>query len=501
MNENKRILVIDDDETIRETYQNILLPDDEPDSLSMGRALFDMPGDDDGSPALFSNAMASSDGLGISSSTSFSLDPENPYGYELTLADQGSRGIACVETSLQEKKPFAVAFIDMKMPGLNGAETAGQIWALDPRIKIVIVTAYSEYAPEDIITVTGRDDLFYLRKPFNYEEILQFARALTHTWSLEQKKIALQHALEQSNKELEQVNRGLEQKVQDQASMIVQAEKMASIGLLAAGVAHEINNPLSYVRTNLDTSKKYFNQIVSLIRKYEVLESYIASSTDQKAAQLLNELAAEKKEKDIDFIVEDVQDLIAESLYGVNKIREIVQDLRTFSRVDNAKLNDLNLNEALDNTLKMLKNQIKDGTTVTKNFGDIPKIQCYPQKISQVLMNILINAIQAIEGRGTIELSTRFVQTGRRVEDRFVEIVISDTGCGIPQENLKNLFDPFFTTKPVGTGTGLGLSIVYEIITFHGGRIDVSSQLGQGSRFKLLFPVKMKNSVLAPGPT
>nr|WP_319395857.1 ATP-binding protein [uncultured Desulfobacter sp.] len=499
MEENKRILVIDDDETIRETYQSILLPEDEPDSLSMGRALFDMPGDDDGAPALFSNAMESSDGLDISLSAS--LDPENPYGYELTLADQGSRGIACVETSLQENNPFAVAFIDMKMPGLNGAETAGKIWTLDPRIKIVIVTAYSEYAPEDIIAVTGRDDLFYLRKPFNYEEILQFARALTHTWSLEQKKIELQRALEQSNKELAQVNRGLEQKVQDQASMIVQAEKMASIGLLAAGVAHEINNPLSYVRTNLDTSKKYFNQIVSLIRKYEVLESYLASSTDQKAAQLLDELAAEKKEKDIDFILEDVQDLIAESLYGVNKIREIVQDLRTFSRVDDAKQNELNLNDALDNTLKMLKIQIKKGTTVTKSFGDIPRIECYPQKISQVLMNILVNAIQAIQGPGTIELSTRFVQTGRRVEDRFVEIVVSDTGCGIPQENLKKLFDPFFTTKPVGTGTGLGLSIVYEIIKFHGGRIDVSSQLGQGSQFKLLFPVKMKNSALDPGPT
>ena len=205
------------------------------------------------------------------------------------------------------------------------------------------------------------------------------------------------------------------------------------------------------------------------MEKYGNLESYLASLTDQKAAQLLNDLTDEKKEKDIDFILADVEDLIAESLYGVNKIREIVQDLRVFSRVDDTKQNDLNLNDALDNTLKMLKTQIKQGTTITKSFGDIPRIQCYPQKISQVLMNVLINAIQAIEGNGTIELSTRFVQTGRRAEDRFVEIVVSDTGYGIPQENLKKLFDPFFTTKPVGTGTGLGLSIVYEIITFHGG--------------------------------
>ena len=493
MKENKRILVIDDDETIRETYQSILLPEDQTDSLFMGRALFDMPADDEGAPGHLSNDIESSDGA--------PLDSKNPYGYELTLATQGIHGIELVETSLQENTPFAVAFIDMKMPGLNGAETAGKIWSLDPRIKIVIVTAYSEYSPEDIIAVTGRDDLFYLRKPFNYEEILQFARALTHTWSLEQKKIVLQSELEQSNQSLAEANRGLEQKVHAQAAMIVQAEKMASIGLLAAGVAHEINNPLSYVKTNLDTSKKYFTQIVSLMEKYENLESYLASLTDQKAAQLLNDLTDEKKEKDIDFILADLEDLIAESLYGVNKIREIVQDLRVFSRVDDTKQNDLNLNDALDNTLKMLKTQIKQGTTITKSFGDIPRIQCYPQKISQVLMNVLINAIQAIEGNGTIELSTRFVQTGRRAEDRFVEIVVSDTGYGIPQENLKKLFDPFFTTKPVGTGTGLGLSIVYEIITFHGGRIDVTSQPGQGSQFRLLLPVKMKESPLNLGRT
>ncbi|WP_320044266.1 ATP-binding protein [uncultured Desulfobacter sp.] len=499
MEENKRILVIDDDETIRETYQSILLPEDEPDSLSMGRALFDMPMDDDDT---FSDSLhpaaASSDGHNIPLTGHF--DSKNPDAYELALADRGIQGIELVENALHEKNPFSVAFIDMKMPGLNGAETAGKIWTLDPRIKIVIVTAYSEYSPEDIIAVTGRDDLFYLRKPFNHEEILQFARALTHTWGLEQKKIALQSELEQSNRALAEANRGLENKVRAQASMIVQADKMASIGLLAAGVAHEINNPLAYVRSNLDTSKKYFTRIVSLIKKYEALESYLASSTDQTTAQLLDDLTDEKKEKDLDFIVEDLDDLITESLHGVNRIREIVQDLRTFSRVDDAKQNDLYLNEALDNTLKILKTQIKQDTMVIKSFGDIPPIQCYPQKISQVLMNVLINAIQAIEGSGTIELSTRFVRTGRRVEDRFVEIVVSDTGCGIPQENIKKLFDPFFTTKPVGTGTGLGLSIVYEIITFHGGSIDVTSELGHGSRFRILLPEKMRDIALKAGP-
>ncbi|MCG8550189.1 MAG: response regulator, partial [Desulfobacterales bacterium] len=158
MKENKRILVIDDDETIRETYQSILLPEHDPDSFSMGRALFDMPiGGDDTFPDPLKTVTAPSDGQAVPRTAHF--DSKHPDGYELILADQGAQGIALVETSLQEKKPFSVAFIDMKMPGLNGAETAGKIWAVDPRIKIVIVTAYTEFSPEDIIAVTGKNDL------------------------------------------------------------------------------------------------------------------------------------------------------------------------------------------------------------------------------------------------------------------------------------------------------------------------------------------------------
>jgi len=486
MKDNKRILIIDDDESIRETYRSILLPEVEPDSLSMGRALFDIPLEDVDS---FTDTPLStgepSHKKDFSQTADF--DAEGLDGYELTLAGQGEHGVALVETALQEKTPFAVAFIDMKMPGLNGAETAGKIWAIDSRLKIVIVTAYSEFSPEDIIAVTGRGDLFYLRKPFNHEEILQFARALTNTWNLEQKMIVLQN-------ELEQANLGLAKKVQKQATMIVQAEKMASIGILAAGVAHEINNPLAYVRSNLSIGKTSFTQIVARLEKYGALERYLASSSssdsDQTIQQLLQELAADKNESGINFILDDLDDLFDESLDGVDRIRDIVRDLKTFSRVDESEYKSFNLNDALDSTLKILKGEIKHKTTVTKNYGNIPRIQCYPQKISQVLMNLLLNAAQAIEDNGTIELTTRSIQAGRRDSDRFVEIIVSDTGCGIPEGNLKKMFDPFFTTKPVGTGTGLGLSIVYEIIKSHGGSIEVNSDEGQGSQFSILFPEK-----------
>ncbi len=490
MKENKRVLVIDDDESIRETYHSILLPDDEADSLSMGRALFDMPMDEDDS--LFYLPLSSEAQLDpLNGSSNGERREMKSDGYEVTLADGGTHGIACVEAALKEGYPFSVAFIDMKMPGLDGAQTAGRIWEMDPRMKIVIVTAYSEYSPEDIIAVTGRDDLFYLRKPFNHEEILQFARALTNNWNLEQKKITLQKELEQANKALEEANKGLAEKVKSQASMIVQAEKMASIGLLAAGVAHEINNPLAYVRSNISTSKKYFSRIVKLFETYALLEKYLITSSDPTIKEILQTLVLEKKEGKIDLILGDLEDMTDESLDGVDRIRDIVQDLRTFSRVDESGYRQLDINQALESTLKILKPQLNEGTKVEKHFGKIPQILCYPQKISQVFMNLMINALQAIETEGCVELTTRSIQAGGTPSDRFVEIVVADNGCGIPQENMQRLFDPFFTTKPVGTGTGLGLSIVYEIVDAHDGKIEVESEVGKGSRFRILLPETM----------
>ncbi|SLM32518.1 putative Signal transduction histidine kinase [Desulfamplus magnetovallimortis] len=477
MEENRRILVIDDDVGIRETYQSILLPEaDESETISMGRALFDMP---KGSES------------GFLPGETLKTSPDKCY--EVVMAENGTIGIEEVKKSLGENRPFSVAFIDMKMPGLNGGETSGRIWEIDPFIKIVIVTAYSEYSPEDIIAVTGRDDIFYLRKPFNHEEILQFARALSNTWNLEHKKNQLQESLRNANEQLEEMNQNLKDKVQKQASMIVQAEKMASIGLLAAGVAHEINNPVAFVRSNLSAIKKYFERIVDLYEKYATLEKWLMGSGSPDAATLLHDISQHKKKNRIDIIMADLEDLANESIEGIDRIRDIVQDLRTFSRVDESEYKMLDINSAIDTTFKMVKSEIKYKAVVKKNYGDIPHILCYPQKISQIFMNLFVNAAQSIEENGTIEITTRSVKKGKRKTDHFVEIVIKDTGCGIPEVNLQKLFDPFFTTKPVGKGTGLGLSIVYEIIKAHHGTIEVESEVGKGSCFTILLPVNAEN--------
>ncbi len=462
MNINNRILVIDDDEGIRETYQSIFLPEEDSEAFRMGRHLF---GECEALPKTKKDI------------------------YTISLAANGNRGVKLVSEAKAAGNPFAVAFIDMKMPGLNGAETTQQIWDIDPCIKIVIVTAYSEYTPDDIISVTGRDDIFYLRKPFNHEEILQFAKALTNEWNLERKRDILEISLKKANDAMADMNKDLKKKVQKQAAMIVQAEKMASVGLLAAGVAHEINNPIAFINSNLSAVKTYFIKITGLYDKFNMIQSYLSSLKTPESDDLVNQLVTFKEENKIEMIFEDLDDLANESLDGVERVKTIVKDLKTFSHIDEAEFKEIDINKSIDTTLNMAKNEFKYKALIRKNYNDIPLIPCYPQKMSQVFMNLIINASQAIDEQGEIVIETTFESQGRRKEDQFVKISISDTGCGIPKENINSLFDPFFTTKPVGTGTGLGLSIVYEIISAHNGKIEVESHLGKGTTFTVFLPI------------
>ncbi|OGR25054.1 MAG: hypothetical protein A2277_21070 [Desulfobacterales bacterium RIFOXYA12_FULL_46_15] len=460
MDENRRILIIDDDEGIRETYRGIFMPEKVPDVFSRGRELF---------------------GEKINSRL---INTCNII-YEPALAENGLQGIRLVKSALSESRPFAVVFIDMKMPGLNGADTSRKIWEIDPDVKIVIVTAYSEYSPEDIIAVTGRDNIFYLRKPFSHEEILQFARALTNEWNLERKRLDLEN-------ELKEMNRNLVERVQKQAALMIQSEKMASLGLLAAGVAHEINNPASFINSNLSVAKKYIRKIAAMHGKYEAMESFLKQTGSDTALQILEDMIAFKEENEIKMILTDFEELTDESIEGINRISTIVRDLRNFSRIDETEYEYIDINNAVDSTWNIIQNQFKYNVIFERDYSDLPEFRCYPQKLKQVLMNLLINAGQAIEKKGMIRVSTRMISKGRRESDSLIEICVSDTGCGIPAENLGRLFDPFFTTKPVGKGTGLGLSVAYEIVKAHEGNIKVESEPGKGSVFTVHLPALVR---------
>ncbi|MFZ4860464.1 MAG: sensor histidine kinase, partial [Desulfuromonadaceae bacterium] len=255
---------------------------------------------------------------------------------------------------------------------------------------------------------------------------------------------------------------------------IFQQEKMASIGQLAAGVAHEINNPIGFISSNLSTLNKYIDRLAEFISVGD------ASLADSEAAEIVN--AARKRLK-INYVMEDSHQLIAESLDGTARVRRIVQDLKSFSRVDHAETAQINLNEALDTTINIAWNEIKYVATLTREFGEVPLINCFPQQLNQVFLNLLVNAAHAIgDKQGSIT-----VRTWSGAGNVFVSV--TDSGCGIPEEIRQKIFEPFFTTKDVGKGTGLGLSISYDIVHKHGGEITVESEVGQGASFIVRLPV------------
>jgi PAS domain S-box-containing protein len=266
-------------------------------------------------------------------------------------------------------------------------------------------------------------------------------------------------------------------KLEEAQNQLLQSEKMASIGQLAAGVAHEINNPIGYVNSNLGSLDKYIQSLFDLVAAYEQAESAIADG------EALSRVQAAKRGADLEFLREDVVALLSESREGITRVKKIVQDLKDFSHVDESEWQIADLHQGLESTLNIVWNEIKYKAEVVKVYVDLPEVECLPSQLNQVFMNLLVNAAHAIEVRGTITL-----RTGVEGEEVWVEI--ADTGKGIAPENLNRIFDPFFTTKPVGKGTGLGLSLSYSIVQRHHGRIEVTSVAGKGTTFRICLPVR-----------
>ncbi len=285
------------------------------------------------------------------------------------------------------------------------------------------------------------------------------------------------HILERKNQELEKAY----SKLKSAQSQILQQEKMASIGQLAAGVAHEINNPTGFIMSNLNTLMKYSGRIREFAAfQTEALEAL--SKDIPSRNEMLEKLREKRKATKFDHVMSDIDSLISESLEGAERIKRIVQDLKSFSRVDEAENKLADINAGIDSTINIIWNELKYKTSIKKEYGEIPKTRCDAGQLNQVFMNILINAAQAIEKRGEIKIRTWH-------EADNIYISISDTGTGIPEDKINRIFEPFFTTKDVGQGTGLGLSIVYDIIQKHNGDIGVESKLGIGTTFNIRIPV------------
>ncbi|MCX8026285.1 MAG: ATP-binding protein [Thermodesulfovibrionales bacterium] len=286
--------------------------------------------------------------------------------------------------------------------------------------------------------------------------------------------------LQSKNRELETAYSELK-KAQAQ---ILQREKMASIGQIAAGVAHEINNPMGFITSNLSSLGKYTAKLIDFINEQHKTLEMLASKCDKDmAVNSLDKIKQLSQKLKIDFIKEDISNLIKESLDGAERVTKIVQNLKSFARIDEVEWKLANINDCIDNAIKIIWNEIKYKITLKCDYGDIPNIYCNPGELNQVFLNMILNACQAIETKGEIEVKTW-------AEDRDVFVSIKDTGCGMPEDIINRIFEPFFTTKDVGKGTGLGLSISYDIIKKHDGDITVDSKLGQGTKFTIRLPIK-----------
>lgn len=269
----------------------------------------------------------------------------------------------------------------------------------------------------------------------------------------------------------------LNKKLEDAHIQLLQSEKMASIGQLAAGVAHEINNPVGYVISNIGSLERYLQDFITMLDAYERAEP----AMEPRAREMVRHL---RETLDINYLKQDVISLLAESREGINRVRRIVQDLKDFSRVgaeDEWQWSDIQ--KGLESTLNIVWNELKYKATVEKDYGQLPLVYCLPSQLNQVFMNLLMNAAHAIEAKGVVT-----VRTGQ--EGSMVWVEVADTGAGISAENLKRIFDPFFTTKPVGQGTGLGLAVSYRIVDKHQGRIEVVSEVGKGSVFRVWLPIE-----------
>ena len=271
--------------------------------------------------------------------------------------------------------------------------------------------------------------------------------------------------------------------LQTAQAQLVQSEKMATVGQLAAGVAHEINNPMAFIKSNLKSLEGY----VESIQRFVKASSDLAKQAGESGADELRTAAANvakvNEDEELDYVLEDLTDVVSESLEGADRIVDIVANLKNFSRVDQAKLAEADINENLRSTLKIAWNDLKYKCVVNTEFTDIPSVECNVGELNQVFLNLLVNAGQAIDENGEIVIATR-------LDGANVVVSIKDNGCGMTDEVAGRIFEPFFTTKDVGSGTGLGLSLSYAIVEKHGGTITVESEPGVGTEFTVVVPVR-----------
>ena len=383
------------------------------------------------------------------------------WGHEVVAAPDGAAAWL-----LFQEQEFPLVLSDWEMPEMDGVELIRHIrsYVSGAYIYIILLTARSQ--KEDVIEglEAGAND--FVTKPFDRGELRVRLRAGERIIELEQELAAQNRALREAQ------------------AALVQTEKLASLGQLAAGMAHEINNPIAYVANNLAVLRRDVPAALQVLDKYHEASEQLRHATPELIAEV------ERMEEDIDlpYIRESLPRLFERSLDGLSRVRDIVRNLRDFARLDESNFKEVDLNAALQSTLEIAAHEIKKKRIdLRTHFAELQPVLCHPGKINQVFLNVLMNAIQASEPGGSVEVATRMDES---MPDGGVGIEVRDNGCGIAAEHFSHIFDPFFTTKPVGQGTGLGLSVSYGIIRDHGGSIEVESEVGRGTLFRIRLPLR-----------
>lgn len=395
--------------------------------------------------------------------------------YSVQIATSGEKGLKLAREHIPD-----LILLDVMMSGMSGYDVCRLLKA-EPElceIPVIFVTALDDQADEAFGLQLGAVD--YIVKPVVPGIVMA--------------RVKSQLALKNERDLLESQNAWLKSEVErrmgelkEAQAFLFQSEKMASLGLLAAGIVHEINNPLSYVYANLEGLKDRLHSVLSIFELAEQFSRQLPH--DQPDVLFFQKL---KDELDYDGFKADLADLIEESIEGALRARKIIQNLREFSHMNENESGLHDLESGIDATLNIVNNELKYKAEIIKEYGGLAPINCVGSQINQVVMNLLVNAAQAIEKSGKI-----IIRTGGQGNDR-VWIEVEDTGCGISEEVRKKVFEPFFTTKPVGKGTGLGLSLSYKIIKEHGGAIDLTSELGKGTKFRVYLPVNKEAGPEAP---
>jgi two-component system, NtrC family, sensor kinase len=405
---------------------------------------------------------------------------ESPkVSYEIDYALQGMEALERVEVAVRRDQRYAVAFVDMCMPpGWDGLETSERLWMADPALQIVICSAYSDYDWDEVLArVKHPDKLLVIKKPFDEIEVLQSANALTGKWHSERELrrhlASLEETVQVRTLHLKESNGQLREQMRLRQAVEVElglAQKLEAVGRLAAGIAHEINTPIQYISDSVHFLGSAFDDL-------------LATRTGPGA------MLDPDQETDLAFLREEVPRAIERTIEGTQRVAKIVRAMKEFAHPDAAEKAASDLNRALETTLLIARNEYKYVATIELQCGEIPEVACNVGELSQVFLNLIVNAAHALADAGRDSATGRII-VGTRLVDEWVEITFEDNGCGIPEEIMGKIYDPFFTTKEVGRGSGQGLAIARTIVVDkHAGGINVASTPGVGTCFTLRLPI------------